>query len=281
MKVLVTGANGFIAGHTIEALRERGHIPVGLIRSIGQVENDMPDFIHIADIRDKEAVENAVAKTDGVINLAGILGTQETVNNPYPSVQVNVFGALNVFEAARIWKVPVVQIAVGNYWEKNSYSLSKTCAEGFGQMYAQYNDVTVTVVRALNAFGERQKAYPVRKIIASFITRVLDGKDIEIYGDGSQKMDMVYVKDVANILVDTLEKPQSGQVLEAGTGQGLSVKEIAEKIIKYSGKNVGIQYLPMRPGETPGSEVIAKNPYPYEYTDFDTAIQKTIAWYKS
>lgn len=281
MKVLVTGANGFIAGHTIEALRERGHIPVGLIRSIGQVENYMPDFIHIADIRDKEAVENAVAKTDGVINLAGILGTQETVNNPYPSVQVNVFGALNVFEAARIWKVPVVQIAVGNYWEKNSYSLSKTCAEGFGQMYAQYNDVTVTVVRALNAFGERQKAYPVRKIIASFITRVLDGKDIEIYGDGSQKMDMVYVKDVANILVDTLEKPQSGQVLEAGTGQGLSVKEIAEKIIKYSGKNVGIQYLPMRPGETPGSEVIAKNPYPYEYTDFDTAIQKTIAWYKS
>ncbi len=287
-KILVTGSMGFIPSHVIAELHNRGYEVIGLERHFGSVtkkEIYHPDQVYLADLRDKEAVEKAVSMSDGVINLAGILGTQETVQNPYPSVEVNVIGALNVFEAARIWKVPVVQIAVGNYFEKNSYSLTKTCTEGFAQMYARNNGLRINVVRALNAFGERQKVYPVRKIIPSFITRALSGQDIQIYGDGQQMMDMVAVNDVATVLVNVLEdlfKPdtETGKVFEVGTGVGYTVKYIAEQVIKYCGTDTKIEHLPMRPGETPGAKVVASNPYPIKYTDFNEKLKQTVQWYK-
>lgn len=289
-RILVTGCFGFIASHTIEELHQRGYEVIGLARHVGQgpIPDEMfaPDNLYLADMRDKEAVEKAVSMSEGVINLAGILGTQETVQNPYPSVEVNVFGALNVLEAAKVWKVPVIQITVGNYFEKNSYSLTKTCAEGFVQMYAKNNKVSANAVRALNAFGERQKARPVRKIIPSFITRAINNQPIQIYGDGNQLMDMIYVKDVANILINALEDitkegvSSNGVVYEAGTGIGMRVADIAEKVIKAVGSTSQIEFLPMRPGETPGAQVIAKNPVEYPYTNFDTALRRTVDWYK-
>lgn len=286
MKVLVTGASGFIAGHVIEELHSRGIETIGLVRHIGSVANTpieaWPDVTYVGDVKDKEVVEKAVNSSDGVINLAGILGTQETINNPYPSVEVNILGALNVLEACRLWKVPLVQIAVGNHWMNNSYSITKTTAERFVQMYVKEHGVKANTVRALNAFGERQKAKPVRKIMASFITRALAGEPIQIYGDGMQKMDMIYVKDVAKILVDTLLTPTTyGNLYEAGTGIGYTVKEIAEKIIELSGSNSEIEYLPMRAGEPPHSEVIAQNPVDFMYTSLEEGLSKTIAWYES
>lgn len=286
MKVLVTGAHGFIAGHVIEELHSRGINVIGLVRHVGNMASlpveAMPDMVYVGDVRDKEVVEKAVNSSDGVINLAGILGTQETINNPYPSVEVNILGTLNVLEACKLWKIPLVQIAVGNYWMNNSYSITKTTAERFVQMYVKEHGVKANIVRALNAFGERQKPKPVRKIMASFVTRALANEPIQIYGDGMQKMDMIYVKDVAKILVDTLLTSTTyGNLYEAGTGIGYTVKEIAEKIIELSGSSSEIEYLPMRAGEPPHSEVIAQNPVDFMYTSLEDGLSKTISWYES
>ena len=281
-KILVTGCFGFLAGHLIEELHERGYQVVGLARHMGEVKEIVkPDILYIGDLRDKEFVEKAVSSSDGVINIGGILGTQETVNNPYPSVEVNIMGALNVLEACRIWKLPMVQIAVGNHYEENSYSITKTTAERFTRMYAREHGLQANIVRALNAFGPRQKAKPVRKIIPSFITRALANEPIQIYGDGEQLMDMIYVKDVANILINVLENEKTyGNTFEAGTGIGLSVKSIAEKIIEFSGSKSKIEFLPMRPGETPNAKVIAENPYPFDYSTFEKSLKLTINSYE-
>lgn len=286
MKILITGSSGFIGGHVTEELHSRGIHVVGLVRHFGDPTSvpieTMPDVLYFGDVRDKEIVEKAVNSADGVINLAGILGTQETISNPYPSVEVNIFGTLNVLEACRLWKIPMVQIAVGNHWMNNSYSITKTTAERFVNMYAKEHGVKANTVRALNAYGERQKPKPVRKIMASFITRALAGEPIQVYGDGTQKMDMIYVKDVAKILVDTLlVSTDYGNLYEAGTGIGYTVKEIAEKIIKLSGSKSKIEYLPMRPGEPPHSEVIAQNPVDFMYTSLEDGLSKTIEWYES
>lgn len=286
MKVLVTGASGFIAGHVIEELHNRDVDVIGLVRHVGNLGQTtigaLADVAYLGDVRDKEVVEKAVASADGVINLAGILGTQETINNPYPSVEVNILGGLNVLEACRLWKIPLVQIAVGNYWMNNSYSITKTTAERFVDMYVKEHGVKANTVRALNAYGERQKPRPVRKIIASFITRALANEPIQVYGDGMQKMDMIYVKDVAKILVDTLLVSTSyGNLYEAGTGIGYTVKEIAETIIRLSGSKSQIEYLPMRAGEPPHSEVIAQNPVQFNYTTLEDGLTKTIEWYES
>jgi nucleoside-diphosphate-sugar epimerase len=208
-KILVTGSAGFIAGHTIEELHRRGYFVVGIERHEAK-EREMgdhrPDVVYFGDVRDKSLVDKVVAETKGVINLAGVLGTQETINNPMPSIESNIIGTVNVLDACKVWKVPCVQIAVGNHWMNNSYSITKTTAERLALMYRKEFSIPITVIRALNAFGERQKAFPVRKIMPSFIGRALRGEDIQVYGDGSQEMDMVYVGDVAMVLVDALER---------------------------------------------------------------------------
>lgn len=161
-------------------------------------------------------------------------------------------------------------------------------------MYAKEHGVKVNVVRALNAFGERQKYYPVRKMMPSFITRALKGQDIEVYGDGLQVMDFVYVKDVAKVLLSALQiagvdplkdivpglQSNTGNIFEAGTGGGLSVKEWAEKVIKLSGSSSQIKHLDMRPGEPVGSSVVAEKPFDFPYTNVDEALTRTIEWYR-
>jgi len=280
-KILITGCYGFLAGHLLQETKKRGYITHGLARHISP-EALQPDKIYLGDLKDKELVEKAVSSADAVINIAGILGTQETVNNPYPSVEVNIIGALNVFEACRIWKVPAVQIAVGNWWENNSYSITKTTAERFAVMYAKEHGVKINVVRALNAYGERQKAYPVRKIIPSFITRALNDEKIQIYGDGQQEMDMVYVKDVANILLNVLENETTyGNTFEAGTGKGYTVSDIAKSVLRACHKpEDNIESLPMRPGESAHSQVIARTPYDFNYTSFEDGLEKTVVYYE-
>lgn len=289
-KVLVTGSLGFIASHVIEELHNQGYYVIGLERHFGGRHgatmmrsagaNHEPDDVYIGDIRDRNLVDRAVSASDGVINLAGILGSQETVKNPFPSVETNIFGALNCLEAATIWNVPMVQIAVGNHWEENSYSISKTTAERLSRMYARERGTKVNVVRGLNAYGERQKAYPVRKIIPSFIQRALNGEDIEIYGDGKQRMDMIYVKDVASILIEVLFSPEWGRTYEAGTGKAPTVNTIANLVLKATESSSRLVHLPMRPGEQPHAEVIAREPYPYDYQQFEPAIYPVVQWYK-
>lgn len=284
MNIAISGSNGFIASHLTEVLQEMGHKVTGLERHTGNtlegIERPKPDVEYLGDIRDKEIAYKAISKCDGVINLAGILGTQETVNNPYPSVEVNIIGALNVLEACREYKLPMVQIAVGNHFENNSYSITKTTAERFCLMYSNEHGVKANVVRAFNAFGERQSWHPVRKMMPFFITQALKNKDIEVYGDGEQVMDFVYVKDVARVLIEALTNNETAQIYEAGSGLSVTVKRWAERVIELSGSKSQIKHLPMRPGETPGSIVLSKNPYPIEYSDLDEKLEQTINWYR-
>ena len=280
MKIAITGSQGFLGQHTIEVARSLGHEVIGLTRHEDFLNSEVqPDVAYYGDITDKEYVEKAISQAEGVINLAGILGTQETVDNPYPSVYTNIVGALNVLEAVRRYKIPVVQIAVGNHFMNNSYSITKTTAERFTLMYAKEHDVQGNVVRALNAFGERQKFYPVRKMMPYFIHQALNNEDIQIYGSGEQVMDFVYVKDVAEILIEVLTSNTSGNIYEAGLGHGLTVNEWAEQVITHSNSKSRIIHLPMRPGEPKLSKVVAENPYAFPYSDTMEKLRKTIISY--
>lgn len=285
-KIVVTGSDGFIASHTIEVLHTKGYKVIGLQRhfgtlQVGEVPKEAtPDVLYAGDIRDKSLVEKVISSSDGVIHLAGILGTQETIANPYPSVETNIYGALHVLEACKLYGVPMVQIAVGNHWMNNSYSITKTTAERFALMYNHEHKVKANVVRALNAFGERQKWYPIRKMMPNFIIRALTNADISIYGDGEQKMDFVYVKDVGEVLTSALFDKSYGNVYEAGTGIGPTVNWWAEKVIELSRSKSKLVHLPMRPGEIPGSSVVSANPYPHQYMEVEKALKRTIDWYR-
>lgn len=252
--ILVTGGNGFIGQHVCRRLAVQGHQPVVFDR---QAHTTGPAIL--GDIRDAAAVTEAAAHVNGIIHLAGVLGTQETIRNPRPAAETNLLGGLNVLEAACQYDLPLVYIAVGNWWMQNAYSITKTATERFCKMYRTDRNLNVSVVRAMNAYGPGQSlAAPwgpskVRKIMPAFICRALTDQPIEIYGDGLQIMDMVYVTDVAETLVDALG---TNNDWDCGTGRATTVLDIAEEVVRQVGKG-HIEHLPMRPGEHAASVVVA------------------------
>lgn len=293
-RVLVTGGNGFLGRYVVKALQWRGIIPVVYDRHIA-AQPDGCEFI-LGDIRDATQVTEAVAHVDGVVHLAGVLGTQETVGNPRPAAETNVLGGLNVFEAVAQYDVPCSYAAVGNHWMDNTYSITKTTTERFAKMFNNERGTSIAIVRALNAYGPGQSvAQPfgyskVRKIMPSFVCRALAGWDIEVYGDGEQVMDMVLARDVADVFVQALlvGPAPDGRVYEAGTGRHTTVREIAECVIRTVGNDaVRIKHLPMRAGE-PQHSVVVGDPstleplysYTPHFTQLEVGVLETVAYYR-
>ena len=292
MKIAVTGGAGFIGGHVVDELLRRGHEPVIFdhrARSHRRwdetaLEGAYPGahMFHdghtliptmVGDTRDETAVTELAAHVEGVIHLASVLGTQETVHNPRPAVMTNVQSGMNVMEAATQYGIPAVNICVGNSGMANPYSASKTCVETLGHMYVRDRGTKLNQVRVVNAYGPRQlMAAPfgpgrVRKIMPAFIGRALTGAAIEIYGDGEQVSDCVFVTDVAKVLVSALEYAAKGeiidQVIEVGPSEHRTVNEVANLVRalgeKYLVRQPELVHLPMRPGETPGARIVADN----------------------
>lgn len=319
MKIGVTGGAGFIGGHVVDELIRRGHDPLifdhrarSHVRPSAQVDHHQLWQTHdgemmvasmLGDCRDETAVTELAAHVDGIIHLASVLGTQETVANPRPAVMTNVISGMNVMEAATQYNIPVVNICVGNAGMSNPYSASKTCVESLGHMYARDRGTKINQVRVVNAYGPRQMmARPygpgkVRKIMPAFIARALTGAPIEIYGDGEQVSDCVYVEDVAKALVSTLEWTAENhvelpEIIEVGPSEHMTVNEVAQLVNQLAERHVpgdtmpGVRHVPMRPGETPGARIVAKNETlhsigmdPLDLLPLSHGIERTVEWY--
>lgn len=305
MKILVTGGTGFIGAHTLDRLLQLGHTPLVLDHHPNPKRTtallQLGVGVALGDVRDITAVDSLVAQSDGVIHLAGVLGTAETINEPTPAVDTNIFGSLNVFQACRRNNKPCSYITVGNYWMNNSYSITKTTAERFAWMFNREHGTKISVVRALNAYGPGQKVGPVRKIMPNFVIPALRDEEITVYGDGSQIMDMIYVDDVADIMIRALlvdhgqhrfdprrdDREDDVPRFEAGTGRHTTVLEIAQMVIACAGKG-RIKHAPMRPGE-PEQSIVVGDPETLrplyngelpQLTCLEEGIERTIKWYK-
>jgi len=275
MKTLVTGGAGFIGSWIRRELLARGHqVLVFDHQDRRQQLADGEEFF-LGDVRDATAVTEAAAHVDGIIHLAAVLGTQETISNPRPSAETNILGSLNVFEAATQYQLPTVYAGVGNHFMRlqgtGCYTITKSAAEDLARMYNAYRQGgRITIVRPVNAYGPGQSiAEPfgtskVRKIMPSLSCRALTGAPIEVYGDGTQISDCVYVADVARTFVTALEHTAvngpTERPVECGPLDSVTVNDIArlvaEEATRYTGREpVAIKHLPMRPGEVPNAVV--------------------------
>jgi nucleoside-diphosphate-sugar epimerase len=293
MKILLIGC-GFIGRHFLKAATAAGHQLTVLDHRANQNIHRTASEAILGDVRDRSLLAAVVPEFECVVNLAGILGTSETVCNPLPSIETNLLGAINVFEAVRSTSgmatpTRCVQITVGNYFMNNSYAITKNSAERFALMYNKEHKTQIAIVRALNAYGPHQKHSPVRKIIPNFIVEALNERPITIYGSGEQVMDMIYVEDVANILLRaaTMDQLEFSHVFEAGTGRRTTVNDIAQRVLALAGGKAGVQHLPMRSGEPLNSEVVA-DPGSLQELGIDIGrlisleegLQSTISWYR-
>lgn len=299
--VVVTGAHGFIGRYVVEELLRRGDHVVAFDHHQHALGRGWPEGVEVflGDVMDPVAVTESIAHATGFIHLAACLGTQETIDNPLPAAQTNIVGGLNVLGAAAQYDVPGVYICVGNWWMNNTYSISKTAVERFVHMFNKERGTRVNNVRCVNAYGPRQvvaKPYgpgQVRKITPAFVCRALSGQPIEIYGDGEQVSDMVYVEDVARTLVHALaiadrEGPLD-YVIEAGPQESKTVNEVAtaigEESRRYTGHGYELVHLPMRPGEVPGDVVsadtstLARAGVDWEFVSLEDGMERTVKWF--
>lgn len=286
-KVLVTGGRGFIASYVIEELQSRGYKVITTVRNEDKLGEDFNKdvTVYTMDTRDKAGMYGIIQKVDGVIHLAGLLGTSENMRQAELMNEVNIGGALNVLNAIDQFKIPATFISVGNHKENNPYSISKSTAERYALMYAKHFGTKVNVVRTFDAIGARQKWGKVNKILPTFINKALRDEDISVYGGEKDcsTIDLIYVGDIAKILVDVLEMTNlnvNDVVFEAGSGFPMRVHSIAKKVIEAVGSKSRIIEVPMRAGESVGARVVAEHPFPMTYKTFDEVLPETIEFYR-
>lgn len=290
MKVWISGGMGFIGRHTVQECLNRGFKVMVFDR---HDNGDLPAGVEffLGDIKDRGAVNESLSLCDGGIDLAGILGTSENVDNPYPAVETNIMGGLNFFDACRKHNKKGVQITVGNWYMNNTYSITKHTLERFALMYNKEHGTKISLVRGLSVYGEGQKHKPIRKIAPNFICRALRGEVIKIFGTGENVQDQVYVKDLAFILVEALVNPNTryDKVYEAGTGVKTTVNQIAALVNTLTGNKAGVEHIPMRAGETDNSVVLADTSTlaelfegnNFKFTDLETGYAKVVEWYRN
>lgn len=293
----VHGGAGFIGQYTVRELLSRGYEVLVMDRVAKEIPEGAEFFL--GDIQDPVATTEFAAHVDGIIALGGTLGTAETIANPIPATLTNILGGLNTLEAADQYKIPMVQIAVGNHFEFSTYSISKTTVERYCVMFRKYRGTNVSVVRAMNAVGPGQSiAAPygnskVRKLVPSIACRALSGDPIEIYGSGDSVMDFIHARDIARTLVDTLEYNfKNGpieHVLECGLGNDSTVNDIVNIITDLvpDTKDL-VTHLPMRPGESNFSVVKADTStldvlgedYASSFTSLEDSLAEAVEYFK-
>lgn len=263
-KSLVTGAAGFIGSNIVDYLVEQGH-KVVCVDNESSDAHDNPywnsNTTNIrGDIRDYTLMSSAMVGVDYVFHLAAEARIQPSIENPINAVSINDLGTATILQCAREANVkrlifsstssaygmnesPNVETQIPD--PLNPYSVTKLNGENLCKMYNSLFGLKTTILRYFNVFGPNQ---PVRgqyaPVIGIFDRQKSDGEALTIVGDGSQRRDFVYVKDVAraNYLAAISELDET-EVFNVGTGKNYSVKEIANAISDLQ------THIPEREGE--------------------------------
>ncbi|MBD3296186.1 MAG: dTDP-glucose 4,6-dehydratase [Candidatus Omnitrophica bacterium] len=309
MRILVTGGCGFIGSNFIRLLlRKYRDISVlnldkltycGNPDNLRDVEKDERYSFVKGDIGDDSLVSELAEETDAIVNFAAETHVDRSIKYPDDFILTNVKGVRTVLDAARRTGVgKVVQIGTdevygsvdtglsreGDKLEPNSpYSATKAAGDLLALSYYRTFGLDVTVVRSSNNFGPYQ--YP-EKAIPLFITNLLDGGKVPLYGDGLNVRDWLYVEDNCEAIDLVLRKGGAGEIYNVGGGTRLTNLELTSRILSAAGKdNSSIEYVNDRPGHDRryalDSTKITEDLGWRGSGEFTRNLERTIDWYRS
>ena len=307
-RVLVTGGAGFIGSHLSEALVTLGASVVVLddlsggdarnLESFGPVE-----FVH-GSIMDLDALARCTAGCRYVFHQAALGSVPRSVEQPRLYNDVNTTGTLNVLEAARAGGVRRVMFAASSsaYGEnpvpwvetmpvlpKSPYAATKVADEALMAAWSGSYGLDTACLRYFNIFGPRQNANSAyAAVLAAFAKAILAGERPYIYGDGEQSRDFTFVDNAvhANLLAARREQPVGGQVINVGTGDRVTVNQLAAHVAQTLGRpELTPVYNPERAGDLKHSfadlsrarAVLGYSPV----VDFHAGVRETLAWYRA
>lgn len=262
MKVLVTGAGGFVGKHLLRALLDKNHIVAAL--GIGcQALKDMPVALYEANILDFRAVLESMKafNPDAIIHLAAQSNVPKSWDMPEETTQINIIGTVNVLKAFRNVNINGKFINIGSGDEygltaskcslltedmkcepQNPYAISKWCAEQMTLQLGKLYGLNVISTRSFNHFGPYQQKGFVVSDFASQIAAIVLGKqkpEIKV-GNVEVARDFLYVGDVVNAYVALLENDVESGVYNVASGRSVIIKDILKTLIKLSNKEVEI-----------------------------------------
>lgn len=267
MKMVVTGGAGFIGSHLVNGLVSLGY-EVHVIDNLttgdpGRLHSEA--ILHVADVNSQQtSAYISILKPEVVFHLAAQADVQRSIMEPGLDAEANIMGTLNILEACRKSGVRKIVFAstsgvYGNL-EKSQiseedgvnpisyYALSKLTGERYIQLYGHFFGLHYTILRYGNVYGPGQTAKGEGGVVAVFGERLRQGAPFHIFGDGQQTRDFIYVEDVVEANIASIEHGD-GRILHVSTGNGHTVNTLVDLICKLHPDPIDVNYQPPKSGD--------------------------------
>ena len=273
MNIFITGGAGFIGSHLTEALLNAGHkvtvadnYSTSTPENLDRVKNHGSlQIIEMDIVKEPRQVEELIKQCDAVIHLAAAVGVEMVVKNPVHTITTNVHGTENILTpAAKYGKRTIIastsevygksvnekfsetdDLLIGSPFNSRwCYASSKLLDEFYLMAFHKEAGLPGTVVRFFNTVGPRQTGR-YGMVIPRFVSQALKNEPLTVYGDGMQSRCFCHVEDVVNALMLLLENKESiGNIYNIGSQELVSIRTLAEQVIKRTGSNSVIKDIP-------------------------------------
>lgn len=271
-RILVTGGAGFIGSHLCERLLGQGHDVICLDNYFTGSKDNVRHLLddHHFELVRHDVTEPYYAEVDEIYNLACPASPVHYQYNPIKTMKTSFYGAMNMLGLAKRTRAKILQAStsevygdpdihpqVESYWGnvnpigiRSCYDEGKRAAETLCMDYHRQNGVRIKIIRIFNTYGPRMNPADGR-VVSNFIVQALQGRDITIYGDGSQTRSFQYVDDLVEAMVRMMATDDSviGPVNTGNPGE-FTMLELARKVIELTGSKSGIVFEPL-PSDDP------------------------------
>lgn len=315
--VLVTGADGFIGSHLVEALVKKGHkvkafVLYNSFNSWGWLDHCADEIkgefeVFSGDIRDPYGVKNAMQGCDAVLHLAALIAIPFSYHSPNTYVETNITGTLNVLQAARELAIEkIIHTSTSEVYGtaqfvpiteehplqgQSPYSATKIAADQLAYSFYASFDLPVVIIRPFNTYGPRQSA---RAVIPTIITQILSGQKELKLGSVSPTRDFNYVNDTVSGFMAALGSSKGlGEVVNIGSNFEISILDTVNLIAEIMGQEIKIisDDVRIRPDNSEVERLWADNEKAFnllgwrpEYGGGEgllTGLKETIEWFSN
>ncbi|MFX0039691.1 MAG: NAD-dependent epimerase/dehydratase family protein [Promethearchaeota archaeon] len=259
-RILITGGCGFIGLNLVEYLIHETDWNINILDNLSNGRYEDLEKINIpngrisffkGDVRNYEDVEKSIRETDYVVHLAAQTSVLESINDPIKDEQINIKGTVNLLHLAKLEKikkfvfvssaaalgpqdVPINELKTPN--PISFYGLSKLTGENYCRIYSKIHNLRCIVLRFSNVYGP--KSYLKGSVIPKFIKKIMNKENLEIYGNGEQTRDFVFVKDICYGIYQCLIKSfNSFEIIQLGTGIETTINSLVKNLLNIIRKS--------------------------------------------